>query len=116
MMLVTAAIVPEGPIRSSHSSAARSIGSNGSGSRDTMTTDASSLTCPHAPRRTASDVHDGEWSTTSVVRADDHAGSPGGGVVVQAVAHARGIQRGPDRWRIGERGRGGRRGGAGGPG
>src|SRR2546423_8043072 len=31
MMLVTAAIVPDGPIRSSHSSAARTIGSNGSG-------------------------------------------------------------------------------------
>jgi uncharacterized protein (TIGR00106 family) len=31
MMLVTAAMVVDGPIRSSHSSAARTIGSNGSG-------------------------------------------------------------------------------------
>ena len=41
--LVTAAIVPAGPILVSHSDAARAMGSKGRGSRDVMVSDASSV-------------------------------------------------------------------------
>ena len=58
MMLVTAAMVRAGPIRASHSCAARAIGSNGRGPRRTMGGDASSAGCDSGPGRAVSAVDD----------------------------------------------------------